>query len=171
MNDEYQTRADIEKLYDLIYARTTESPVVQKREFDNFKDEVEDNYASIESLLELSNQLSELSNTTDDAIASLDESKADKTSWSTVYNENGVKLENNGINCRLTINLPNHSVTTSWDTIADLSDYTNYLPPLSFSTIGLWSVTYHYLHSSHIIRIAGTSSQTLDLYQILEWTI
>ena len=40
MADEFQNRKDIEKLYNLIYARTTDSPVTQKSEFDEFKDSI-----------------------------------------------------------------------------------------------------------------------------------
>jgi len=36
MADEFQNRKDIETLYNLIYARTSDSPVTQKSDFDEF---------------------------------------------------------------------------------------------------------------------------------------
>ena len=44
MADEFQNRKDIETLYNLIYARTSDSPVTQKDEFDEFKTEISETF-------------------------------------------------------------------------------------------------------------------------------
>lgn len=46
MADEFKTRKDIEILYDLIYNRTTDSPVTQKSEYDTFRETIISDYAT-----------------------------------------------------------------------------------------------------------------------------
>ena len=75
MADEFKNRKDIEILYDLIYNRTTDSPVTQKSEFDEFKETVISDYATKVELVNLSNSTREslqaYANTNDSAVSDI----------------------------------------------------------------------------------------------------
>lgn len=170
MNDDYQVRRDLEKLYKLIYGDTTEESVNGlKADFENFADNVENNYATNDALSDLMNQISEKVNQTEfeDALST----KQDKTEWETLYNSNGVKLENNGIHCRLIINIASSSVDGNWNDLVNLSDYADYLPQTTFSKIGIHDIIYN-ISEAHKLRVATYSTAgTFELTETLEWTI
>ena len=75
MADEFKNRKDIEILYDLIYNRTTDSPVTQKSEFDEFRETVISDYATKVELENLSNSTREslqaYANTNDSAVSDI----------------------------------------------------------------------------------------------------
>lgn len=81
MADEFKNRKDIEILYDLVYNRTTGSPVTQKNEFDAFKNTVMNDYASkdyVSTVTEpLVNSLDGYVESANETIASIEENISD----------------------------------------------------------------------------------------------
>ena len=170
MNDDYQVRRDLEKLYKLIYGDTTEESVNGlKADFENFVDNVENNYATNDALSDLMNQVSEKVNQTEfeDALAT----KQDKTEWKTLYDSNGVKLQRNGIHCRLIINIASYEVGYQWSTVTSLASYSDYLPQTTYSKLGIHQIMYN-ISEDHRVRVATYSTAgTYELTETLEWTV
>ena len=177
MNDDYQVRRDLEKLYKLIYGDTTEESVNGlKADFENFVDNVENNYATNDALSDLMNQVSEKTNQTEfddfvNATLLALASKQDKTEWETLLNSGGLKLQRNGIHCRLIINIDSYSVDNQWSTVTSLSSYSNYLPQTTYSKLGIHQIMYN-ISEDHRLRVATYSTAgTFELTETLEWTI
>lgn len=154
MTDEWQTRKDIETLFNLVYARTSDSPVAQKSELDDYKTYVTDNY--------LTNQVfDDVNNHWDD--------------WNTVYDDGEVIFENSRNRCRLRINKENVSVTENWTSLLDLSDYYSLMPPQDYVSMGDNLIAYGVLNTAtdvYELQIKGygtTGSQ--DIIHTIEWSI
>lgn len=67
MADEFQNRKDIENLYNLIYARTSDSPVAQQSDFDEFVE------TTLPALLEGYVTLEDYNNTVSELMSEIEE--------------------------------------------------------------------------------------------------
>lgn len=77
MVDEYQIRKDIENLYNLLYNRTSNSPVAQKEEFDALKKDISTNYvksADVDEIITvIRNSIQSFKSNVSEALNELDE--------------------------------------------------------------------------------------------------
>ena len=130
MADEFKNRKDIEILYDLVYNRTTGSPVTQKSEFDAFKNTVMNDYASkdyvstvteplvnsldgyVESANETIASIEEDISDIQDSISSLEDDVSDIDSSITSINSSLTSLQND-------ITAINNKINANWVKIAE----------------------------------------------------
>lgn len=157
MADEFKTRKDIEILYDLIYNRTSDSPVAQKSEFDTFKDTVINEYAKSSDIGIVQRRIDELSNDV----------------WTTLYDGTDIQIYTKNRNVKVVLDYQSSvSLTDTTITLLDLDGLVDskYYPPFESLFSYVFTITYE-VHPDGFIYAHSDGTGSVEPHLTIEYTI